>query len=71
MYINTGCFPVIRNRQSWPGDHTGWRLQAQTNSSGTGLGTNWVTVFGSDFTNLMMIPFSPANDSVFYRLAHP
>src|SRR5262249_53403474 len=31
---------------SWPLDHLGWRLQAQTNTSGTGLGTNWGTVSG-------------------------
>ena len=31
---------------SWPTDHTGWRLQAQTNPPGFGLGTNWVTVWG-------------------------
>ena len=29
---------------SWPWDHTGWRLQAQTNSLAIGLGTNWFNV---------------------------
>jgi hypothetical protein len=33
---------------SWPADHLGWHLQVQTNTLGTGLGTNWVTVPGSD-----------------------
>ena len=31
----------------WPMDHLGWELQMQTNSPGSGLGTNWVTVPGS------------------------
>jgi len=56
---------------SWPLDHTGWQLQAQTNNSATGLDTNWVVVTGSTATNLMAIPLDPANNSVFYRLAHP
>jgi autotransporter-associated beta strand protein len=33
---------------SWPTDHTGWRLQAQTNLPHVGLTTNWVTVVGSE-----------------------
>ena len=37
---------------SWPADHTGWRLQAQTNNPTTGLGTNWFDVPGS----AMIIP---------------
>ena len=55
----------------WPLDHLGWQLQAQTNSSATGLGTNWVVVAGSTATNQVAIPLDPANNSVFYRLAHP
>ncbi|HEX9048626.1 MAG TPA: hypothetical protein VF988_16480, partial [Verrucomicrobiae bacterium] len=53
---------------NWPPDHTGWRLQAQTNSAGDGLGTNWVTVPGSDGTNQMSMPVATTNSSVFYRL---
>jgi len=52
----------------WPVDHTGWRLEAQTNS----LGTNWVTVQGSASTNFMLIPVgSEAPISVFFRLVYP
>jgi len=53
---------------SWPTDHTGYTLQAQTNSLGIGLGTNWVDVTGSASTNQVTIPVNSTNASVFYRL---
>jgi hypothetical protein len=53
---------------SWPTDHKGWLLQAQTNALGAGLGTNWVTVPGSASATTVQIPISPANGAVFYRL---
>jgi hypothetical protein len=56
---------------SWPPDHTGWHLQAQTNSLGAGLTTNWANVPISTATNLMFLPMVPANGSVFYRLSYP
>lgn len=58
---------------SWPLDHTGWELQAQTNSDLTvGLTTtNWVDVTGSTTTNLVNIPINVTNGSVFYRLVYP
>jgi hypothetical protein len=56
---------------SWPSDHTGWELQAQTNAPGGGIGTNWVTLSGSTATNQIVIPINPAVDSVFLRLTHP
>ena len=52
---------------NWPGNHTGWELQVQTNN----LGTNWVTLSGTGTTNLVLIPINPANGSVFYRLVYP
>ena len=55
----------------WPADHTGWHLQAQTNSTSTGLGTNWVTITGSDTTNLFRTPVNRSNVAVFYRLVYP
>jgi hypothetical protein len=55
---------------SWPGDHTGWTLQAQTNSLSAGLGTNWVDVPGSVLVNAVTNPISPTNASVFYRLKY-
>jgi hypothetical protein len=56
---------------SWPSDHTGWRLQAQTNSLATGLNTNWVDVADSGSTNQVTVPVDPANPAVFYRLVYP
>jgi len=56
---------------TWPLEHTGWELQAQTNPLSTGLGTNWFTISGSDVTNQRIIPIGPANGSVFYRLVYP
>ena len=55
----------------WPADHTGWRLQAQTNLIASGLGTNWATVSGSSATNQIWIPIDPAIPSVFFRLVYP
>jgi glucose/arabinose dehydrogenase len=54
---------------SWP--VAGVRLQAQVNSPGVGINTNWVDVPGSTATNEVVIPISPANGSAFYRLASP
>jgi autotransporter-associated beta strand protein len=56
---------------SWPADHIGWRLEAQTNSLAAGLGTNWVTVENSPATNQVTIPLSTTNGSVFFRLVYP
>ncbi len=53
---------------NWPPGHTGWILQAQTNSPVSGLGTNWVTISGTDSTNRIVLPVNPANGSVFFRL---
>jgi alpha-L-rhamnosidase len=52
----------------WPADHTGWRLQMQTN---TLIGTNWMTVLGSMLTNQFVSPVDFASGSVFFRLAYP
>jgi pectate lyase len=56
---------------SWPEDRIGWRLEAQTNSPGSGLGPNWTTVPDSTTTNRMFIPIDTNLGSVFLRLAHP
>jgi len=55
----------------WPADHTGWRLQSQTNGLATGLGTNWVDVPGSAETNQVALPLDPLDGAVLYRLKHP
>ncbi len=56
---------------NWPVDHTGWELQAQTNSAGVGLGGAWVTVAGSTATNQITLPLDPVDGSIFYRLVYP
>jgi hypothetical protein len=53
---------------SWPTDHTGWQLQAQTNTLTSG---NWVNVPGSMQTNQMAMLFDATNGAVFFRLMRP
>ncbi|MEI9960434.1 MAG: hypothetical protein WDM76_04660 [Limisphaerales bacterium] len=55
---------------NWPADHTGWRLQSQTNSLNAGLTTNWWNVTGSNATNRWIVPIG-TNPSVFFRLIYP
>jgi autotransporter-associated beta strand protein len=55
---------------SWPLSENGYQLQAQTNQLGTGLSTNWVVVAGSTSTNVIVIPITATNGSVFYRLVN-
>jgi autotransporter-associated beta strand protein len=54
----------------WP-TNAGWLLQAETNSLQHGLGTNWVTIPGSDAITNVSIPMSSTNGSTFYRMVHP
>ena len=56
---------------SWPADHLGWRLQMQTNTLATGLGTNWVTLPGTELVTSTNIPINPTNRAVFYRMVYP
>jgi autotransporter-associated beta strand protein len=66
--------PVSSGNQlilSWPADHIGWHLQAQTNSLSTGLGTNWVTIPGTDTVGSYTNTINPANGCVFYRQVYP
>ena len=56
---------------SWPATHQGWFLQAQTNNLSKGLGTNWVTVPGSDSVITTNLTIIPGNPTVFYRLKMP
>lgn len=55
---------------SWPPDHLGWKLQSQTNSLSTGIGTNWVDVVGSDSATNALMTLNPTNPTVFYRLIY-
>jgi alpha-L-fucosidase 2 len=56
---------------TWPPDHRGWTLQTQTNPPGSGLGTNWVNLPGSESMNQVMLPVNPTAGSVFLRLVYP
>jgi len=56
---------------TWPATHLGWNLQSQTNTLGTGLGTNWVTIPGSSGVITTNLTINPANPTVFYRLSKP
>ena len=55
-------------RLSWPVDCLGWELQAQTNSLGVGLGTNWFAVPSSTNTTQVVMPVDPVGTTRFYRL---
>jgi hypothetical protein len=56
---------------SWPQDHIGWFLQAQTNRVNVGLGSNWITLPGSSTTNQYILPINLTNGCVFLRLEYP
>jgi autotransporter-associated beta strand protein len=70
----TNITAVVNGNQldlSWPADHTGWRLQVQTNSLSVGVSANWVDVPGSTGVNSMSFPIDPANGTVFFRMIYP
>lgn len=46
----------------------GCTLQTQTTRQGTGLGTNWVAVPGSQVTTNMVFIINQTNPAVFFRL---
>ena len=56
---------------SWPADHVGWELLAQTDALNAGLGTNWYYVAGSATTNRWTILPDSLNHAIFYRLFYP
>jgi autotransporter-associated beta strand protein len=59
---------------SWPADHTGWRLEVQTNGLAAGLSSNtnyWATVPGSTTTNSITITIISTNPAEFYRMVYP
>jgi hypothetical protein len=68
--VSTNIVTTISGNQfrlSWPTDHTGWTLQANTNSLKAGT---WFNVPGSTATNVMVITVNPAYPAVFYRLEY-
>lgn len=59
---------------AWPADHTGWRLQVQTNHLAAGISANpadWGTVAGSTVTNAVSLPIDTTKAGGFYRLVYP
>jgi alpha-galactosidase len=52
---------------SWPTNHTGWKLQVQTNNLGSGAG--WSNVAGCAGTNFCIFPLNAS--SAFFRLIYP
>ncbi len=54
---------------SWPAGQS-WRLQMQTNSLATGLGTNWIYVTDGSVSSTN-ITVDPAIPTAFYRLTFP
>ncbi len=50
---------------TWPADHTGWRLQMNTDLSTT----NWQDVAGTDATNSISV--QPTNSGAFFRMVYP
>ena len=64
---------AVRNVEvvSWPGDHTGWSVQGQTNPVTRGISTNWVTIPGSTATNQLFVPVDKVNGTVFFRMIYP
>jgi len=59
---------------TWPADHTGWRLQVQTNNLPAGISGNpadWGTVGGSQTTNQLSLPINSTLPAEFYRLVYP
>ncbi len=55
---------------SWPPDHTGWKLQVQSNSPSAGPGTNWAEIPNTSTVNIVTNIISPGNGSVYYRLVY-
>jgi autotransporter-associated beta strand protein len=72
--VSTNLTMIFGSNQiqlTWPNDHTGWRLQTQTNSLGVGLGTNWTTVPASTNASQYSVPIASTNGSAFFRLVYP
>jgi autotransporter-associated beta strand protein len=80
--VSTNAFTVTNSyangvlKLTWPLNHTGYRLQAETNSLAIGLSNNWVTVSSVNGvspaqTNQVSIPVSGTGPAVFFRLIYP
>ena len=56
---------------AWPQNYIGWSLQVETNASGAGISTNWVTLPASTSTNQLNFPIDTTDGSVFFRMVSP
>ena len=56
---------------SWPTDHIGWHLQAQTNAIGIGLTTNWTSLPSTSTVNSYTNVIDASKGAVFYRMVYP
>jgi autotransporter-associated beta strand protein len=56
---------------SWDSAYLGYRLYAQTNSTGVGLRTNWVAVTNTETVTSVTMGIDRTAGSVFYRLSYP
>ncbi|HLP76916.1 MAG TPA: hypothetical protein VK327_08350, partial [Candidatus Paceibacterota bacterium] len=68
VQLNFHVLPALSGNQiqfSWPADHTGWRLQMQTN----GLGGAWLDVLHANDVAAMSLPMTC--ESAFFRLVYP
>ncbi len=55
---------------NWPATYTGWRLQTQNYIAGSGLGTNWTDISGSETTNSWQSSMASNNSAVYFRLIY-
>ena len=75
--INTNAFTLTNSLAgnvltlAWPTDHIGFRLQAQTNTLGNGLGGVWTDVAGATSVSTFNFTINPNNGTVFYRMVYP
>jgi len=59
---------------SWPADHLGWSLEAQTNSLTVGIlsgSTNWYKIAGTASVTSTNLAINPTNATVFFRMVYP
>jgi hypothetical protein len=62
----------IFSELSWPATNIGWRLQQQQTTLTSGLGTNWIDVFGAPWTNDFIITNNIMNGNAgFFRMIYP
>jgi hypothetical protein len=71
--VGTNNIPTnyIVSHLQWPSSYIGWSLQEQVSPLSLGISTNWTTVFGSFWTNDMLITNLLTTNCTFYRMVSP